>query len=392
MTRRKKAQAMVEFAMVLPVLLLLVFGLLEFGRLLYAWIIIENATRFGVRYATTGNFDATYCPTPGDATSCSTDALEDAARIPSIKDATTQIIVGLPYDESLTNADQNYLHVTVCSTRISSNGSQYVWIAPEMEQPIYASCSPNEDPGGPRDTVVVGADYNFTFIVFPRLPFVAGFIPMIHLASYREGTVENFRATRSIDTPLPLLIPTVNTNTPLPTKTFTPTLTFTPSNTPTQTNTPTSTPTKTPTRTPTSTFTPSNTPTKTNTPTITFTPSKTNTPTITFTPSKTFTPTVTFTPTFTFTPSKTFTPSNTPTKTFTPTITFTPSKTFTPTITFTPSKTPTFTPSNTPRPTRTPTPTFTPSNTPTKTPTLAPPTPIPTNAPTPTPTVCFNNC
>ena len=76
MTRRKKAQAVVEFALVLPVLLVVVFGLLEFGRLFYAWIIIENATRFGVRYATTGNYNSAYC-----TSGCTTDTDTDAARI-----------------------------------------------------------------------------------------------------------------------------------------------------------------------------------------------------------------------------------------------------------------------------------------------------------------------
>ena len=61
MTRRKKAQAMIEFALILPVLLLVIFGIFEFGRLFYAWIIIENATRVGLRYATTGNYDPAYC-------------------------------------------------------------------------------------------------------------------------------------------------------------------------------------------------------------------------------------------------------------------------------------------------------------------------------------------
>ncbi len=56
-TPRKKAQAMVEFALALPFLLLVIFGILEFGRLLYAWIIVENSARFGLRYATTGQYD-----------------------------------------------------------------------------------------------------------------------------------------------------------------------------------------------------------------------------------------------------------------------------------------------------------------------------------------------
>ena len=59
--QRKKAQGMLEFALVLPILLLLIFGIIEYGRLFYAWIIIENAARSGVRYAVTGQYNTDYC-------------------------------------------------------------------------------------------------------------------------------------------------------------------------------------------------------------------------------------------------------------------------------------------------------------------------------------------
>src|ERR1700690_2034597 len=85
LTHRKKAQAMVEFALVLPVLLLLVFGLLEFGRLLYAWIIIENATRFGMRYATTGQYNQVFCPVPATQTHCNPNVWLDAQKFPLSK-------------------------------------------------------------------------------------------------------------------------------------------------------------------------------------------------------------------------------------------------------------------------------------------------------------------
>jgi len=47
--RTVPAQSMVEFAMALPVLLLLTFGVVEFGRLLQAWLALENGARFAVR-------------------------------------------------------------------------------------------------------------------------------------------------------------------------------------------------------------------------------------------------------------------------------------------------------------------------------------------------------
>ncbi|MEP6871684.1 MAG: TadE/TadG family type IV pilus assembly protein [Anaerolineaceae bacterium] len=42
-------QSLVEFAMVLPLFLVLLFGLVDFGRAFYSWILITNAAREGAR-------------------------------------------------------------------------------------------------------------------------------------------------------------------------------------------------------------------------------------------------------------------------------------------------------------------------------------------------------
>ncbi len=289
---RKNAQGMLEFALVLPVLLLMVLGIIEFSRLMFAWIIIENSTRFGIRYATTGNFDQAYCVDTADKddTTIPPDGILenddgnattgacigenaadeiDVARLPSIRDETRQIVIGFdlkenPHTPAYTEADYNYFNITVCSNRAAPNGDVRYWTPPIMSQPIYADCTPAEDAGNGGDTVYVAADYNFTFIV---LPLLSEQQPMIHLASYRQGIVELFRGTHGINTPLPVSVPT-DTFTPTPTFTVTPTFTSTPTNT--STPTPTNTPTKT--NTPTSTFTPTVTPTPSNTPTPTATP------------------------------------------------------------------------------------------------------------------------
>ena len=52
-----------EFALILPVLLLMLFGIIEFARILQAWLSVENGARFGVRYAVTGEYNTTYCTT-----------------------------------------------------------------------------------------------------------------------------------------------------------------------------------------------------------------------------------------------------------------------------------------------------------------------------------------
>ena len=59
--KKLSAQSMVEFALVLPVLLALIFGIIEFGRLFQAWLSVQNSARFAVRYAVTGNYNFDYC-------------------------------------------------------------------------------------------------------------------------------------------------------------------------------------------------------------------------------------------------------------------------------------------------------------------------------------------
>ena len=48
---RYAGQSMVEFALVLPMFLLLIFGVLDFGRAVYADSTITNAAREGARFA-----------------------------------------------------------------------------------------------------------------------------------------------------------------------------------------------------------------------------------------------------------------------------------------------------------------------------------------------------
>jgi len=49
----ERGQALVEFAMVMPIMLLLLFALVDFGRAFYSWLLITNAAREGARVAAT---------------------------------------------------------------------------------------------------------------------------------------------------------------------------------------------------------------------------------------------------------------------------------------------------------------------------------------------------
>jgi Flp pilus assembly protein TadG len=49
--RAEVGQSLVEFAMILPIFLVLLFALADFGRGFYAWMIVTNAAREGARSA-----------------------------------------------------------------------------------------------------------------------------------------------------------------------------------------------------------------------------------------------------------------------------------------------------------------------------------------------------
>lgn len=65
MVRRKAlrsddAQSLVEFALIVPMLLILIFGIVDFGLGLRAYISVASATREGARYASVGNPPGTF--------------------------------------------------------------------------------------------------------------------------------------------------------------------------------------------------------------------------------------------------------------------------------------------------------------------------------------------
>ncbi|KUO96714.1 TadE/TadG family type IV pilus assembly protein [Ferroacidibacillus organovorans] len=53
-----KGQALVEFALVIPLFLLLLFGIFDFGRIMWSELTISAASRDAARYASLGATDA----------------------------------------------------------------------------------------------------------------------------------------------------------------------------------------------------------------------------------------------------------------------------------------------------------------------------------------------
>lgn len=55
--RAHRGQSLVEFALALPIIILVLFGILESGRIFHSYIILNHAAREGVRIGAVGKTD-----------------------------------------------------------------------------------------------------------------------------------------------------------------------------------------------------------------------------------------------------------------------------------------------------------------------------------------------
>ncbi|TET96691.1 MAG: pilus assembly protein, partial [Anaerolineales bacterium] len=232
--RRFRGQTLVEFALVLPVMLMVLFVIIEMARLLHAWLAVENGARFGIRYAVTGEFNDTHCSGfPGGI--CDDLPEQDAARIPSIRDAARAGAVAIMRNETVPVASPGYFKITLCSSKRTGAGPLFLYHDSNtpIHQPAWceelATNNPIDDAGGPGDRVSVTVDFEHPLIV----PILGSALPNIHLTSKREGIVEQFRVARVVGLPATISVPTFTpTNTATATATATSTQTPTPSSTP----------------------------------------------------------------------------------------------------------------------------------------------------------------
>ncbi len=306
--KRSVGQTLVEFALVLPVLILIVMGVFEFGRMLQAWLTVQNSAQAAARYATTGQHSVAPAVDQWDS-----------VRLAAIKAEALRKAVSLSINNSAGASSAGYFHVNVYASDTPVQGAEY--------------------PGGPNARVAVDVIYNHPLIT----PLINMIAPYVTLRAHSEMINERFRHP-GYGTPVGVLPPTIFP-TPEPTNTppATPTSTLQPINTATglaPTDTATSNVTSTPIRTATITQAPTETTIASGTPIPSNTPVPTNTPVSTVCPPcgvwgypscppgcrrRTATPEPTNTPVPTNTPRPTNTPV--PTNTPRPTNTLVPTST-----------------------------------------------------------------
>lgn len=83
---RTRGQALVEFALVAPFFFLLLFGIIEAGRFMFYYEVLNNATRDGARYAIVNGANSLGCasgPAAPNSTACDVPGNKVVARVKS---------------------------------------------------------------------------------------------------------------------------------------------------------------------------------------------------------------------------------------------------------------------------------------------------------------------
>jgi Flp pilus assembly protein TadG len=193
---KSKAQAMVEFAIALPILLLLLYGLLETGRLLFIYASVTNATRQAARYGSTSGVGPNGVPRYQDCA-----GIRAAAQNGDFLNAFDDGDITITYDIGPGNSPYD-----------TCTGATDTSVDPDS---------------GDRVNVVINADYN---------TIVPNIVPLLSRTIVGNSSRTLIGTIDIVVTP-PSTATFTFTPSPTPTLTFTPSLTYTPSRTPTITPT-----------------------------------------------------------------------------------------------------------------------------------------------------------
>ena len=240
------AQAMVEFALVLPILLLLLYGMVEIGRLIFVFTSVANASRQAARYGSASGEinNGTYYYQDCDGIR---KVANESAYIIKFEDVKITYDRGLKPDGTqipITGIDPNP-SVDSCPVEYDTirNGDRIIVQVSALYEPII--------PIVPIEPLKIVSASARSFLI--SIPILGSALPTGFAAESstpsRMPFVNTVTNTPTISWTSTFIntLPAANIKTPgylSPTSTRPPTLTFTPSKTPLPTNTPSITPTQ----------------------------------------------------------------------------------------------------------------------------------------------------
>ena len=171
--RSQRSQALVEFALVSPVFLVIMFAAVDIGRLLYAYSAISSAARDGARTA-----------------SLQASQYSDCAIIQQVELVGQGFPVVMDPNSLVGDSDPNNPSGTLQPTTPPTNiGYAYIWPAVASADPPDANCTSPINPRAVSQTVKhVAVEIQYHFV--PLTPFVNSLIPNVIVKTVSVVTTE----------------------------------------------------------------------------------------------------------------------------------------------------------------------------------------------------------
>jgi Flp pilus assembly protein TadG len=173
-TEKRRGQGLVEFALVMPILMLVLFGIIDTGWIVFSFSQLYNGMRESVRYGSVVGFPAT--GQPAQYLDC--DGIRKLAIAQASFTGVKATDITVEYDDGRTNTGTTHSRVGTCpaggaftqdSTYIPQGGS---------------TASPRNVQNG--DRIIVTVDVNLHFLT----PFIRAFAP--------SGIQVSFKTDRSV--------------------------------------------------------------------------------------------------------------------------------------------------------------------------------------------------
>jgi len=169
---RQRSQALVEFAMVAPIFLLVVFSAVDISRLLYAYTAISSAARDGARTA-----------------SLSGSLFSDCQIITEVEAVGQGFPVRMDPNSIVGNSDPNNPSGALQPGTPPPNvGYAYIWPAVATGDPPDSNCDSSSQRAISPTVKHVAVEVQYHFI--PLLPFVNAFAPNIIVKTVSVVTTE----------------------------------------------------------------------------------------------------------------------------------------------------------------------------------------------------------
>jgi Flp pilus assembly protein TadG len=130
-------QSLLEFAMILPILVLLIVNVVNFGAFFYAWVTVANAARAGAQYAVMAAATVG-APEPPSAGQVTTVITNDAANLPNIGSLRVRVCTNTAGTQSCTGTG------SILAAPADPEGTSYVLVTVDVTytfQPLIPSLS-----------------------------------------------------------------------------------------------------------------------------------------------------------------------------------------------------------------------------------------------------------